>query len=396
MNHDWVRSPERSAFGGLVALLLAPLVAQSLWRPLVHVFGPAGEAASITGAALAVSGAVVLVRRLRPGPAPSLSLAVGGLVAAVLSAGLSLGLPGLLTLLTVAATTALLVRRLFPRLPLSLDGLARRHKASTALYVVVALFSLVSLARVSVFMGDPTRGDQQVLPGQEFLETHSCLSAYVHADALSRKHVDNLYADSWWLGSEGFPPLPAGVENPYRPFHLDYYAYPPPFLLAMAPLAPFEGDFIAQRALWFGLNGLLLAAGLWIVARWLDGPNTHRVLLLAPIFFGSLPVLATLQVGNFQIGVVVMSVLAMVAFHGERRAIGGALLAFAILSKLSPGVLGIRPPGAAALSQRRLGSRLRGALSRLIGPPPRRGPERVFSHLHTSPPQQRGGLRLSG
>ena len=98
---------------------------------------------------------------------------------------------------------------------------------------------------------------------------------------------------------------------------------------------------MAQRALWFGLNGLLLAAGLWILARWIDGPNAHRVLLLAPIFFASLPVLVTLQVGNFQVAVVVLSVLAMVAFHKRRDSTGGALLAFTILSKISPGVLGV-------------------------------------------------------
>src|SRR5262249_41019167 len=50
---------------------------------------------------------------------------------------------------------------------------------------------------------------------------------------------------------------------------------------------------------------------------------------------------ATLQIGNFQIAVVIISVLAMVAFEKDRPVIGGALLAFAFLSKISPGVLGI-------------------------------------------------------
>ncbi|HRI09202.1 MAG TPA: hypothetical protein PKW35_15375, partial [Nannocystaceae bacterium] len=65
MSATWTQSAERSAFAAILALLLAPVVAQGLWRPLVHLFGPAGDAASITGAALAVSGAVVLARRLR-------------------------------------------------------------------------------------------------------------------------------------------------------------------------------------------------------------------------------------------------------------------------------------------------------------------------------------------
>ncbi len=350
-NDDRTCPFERPAFGALWALLLAPVIAHGLWRPLLHMLGPAGDAATLTFAALAVSGAVVVVQQLRLCSGALLSVAVGALVAIGASALGSLGLPGLLTLLIVAVAMALLVKRISGRLPTTLDGRARRHKLLFALYVVLALAAVVKTAQLSVFIGDSTRVNQQVVPGEEFLETHSCLTAYVHADMLSRKHVDNLYAERFWVGSHGFPPAPAGMENPYRPFVLDYFAYPPPFLLAMTPLAFLAGDFAAQRALWFGLNGLLLAVGLWIVARWMDGPNAHRVLLLAPVFFGSLPVLATLQIGNFQIAVVMISVLAMVAFQQDRPAIGGALLAFAILSKISPGLLGI-----VLLAQRRFRS----------------------------------------
>jgi hypothetical protein len=341
MNEDWTRSFERSAFAALVAVLLAPVVAQGLWRPVVHLLGPAGDAGLVTGAAVAIAVAVVLVRCLRPRRAQLLSFGLGVLVAIGATVGLSLAVAGLLTLLSVALLTSLLAQRLFPRIPSSLDGLARRHKGLTVLYAVVALLSFVSVARVSIFMGDPARIDYQVLPGEKFIETHSCLTAYVRADTLSRADVENLYEPRWWHGTHGLPLRPADVEDPYRPFILDYYAYPPPFLLAMAPLAPLDGDFLAQRALWFGLNGLLLAAGLWILARWIDGANAHRVLLLAPIFFASLPVLAALQIGNFQIAVVVLAVLAMVAFHDGRESTGGALLAFTILSKISPGVLGV-------------------------------------------------------
>lgn len=341
MNHDATRSPERAAFGALSALLLAPVIAQGVWHPLQHVFGSAGSASAITWAALAVAAVVVLLQLVLPRRKLALSLALGSLVAVAARVAGSLGLPGLLTLICVDVATAFLVQWLLPQLPTSLDGLGKRHRLLTGLYVVLALAAVVSMARVSVFIGDPTRVDQQVVPGEKFLETHSCLTAYVHAAKLSQQRVDNLYAEQWWHGAHGLPPLPAGVENPYRPFLLDYYAYPPPFLLIMAPLAPLAGDFPAQRALWFGINGVLLAVGLWIVARWVDGPGSHRVLLLAPVFFGSLPVLGTLQIGNFQIAVVMLSILAMVAFHQDRNVIGGALLAFAILSKISPGIFGI-------------------------------------------------------
>jgi len=334
-------SLERPAFGALWAVLLAPVLAHGLWRPLLHLGGRSGTASAVTFSALAVSGTIGVVQALRPKQTPLLSLALSGLVAIAASVGLSLGWPGFLTLLIVAAAIAFLLPRLSARLPSTLDGLAKRHKLLFALYVVLALAAVTKTAQLSIFIGDPTRTDMQALPGNTFTETHGCLTAYVRAADLGGQGVDNLYEDHFWHGSHGLPPLPPGVENPYRPFHLDNFSYPPPFLLLVSPLIPLSGDFLAQRALWFGLNGLLLALGLWVVARFIDGPAAHRVLLLAPLFFGTLPLLLTLQIGNFQIATVVLSIIAMVAFDRGRLATGGAVLALTILGKVSPGILGV-------------------------------------------------------
>lgn len=338
-------SVERSAFSLVVLWILGPMIAQGLWRPLGHWLVLSGSAMSITGLALLVCTTVFIAQRVslknprQSTNALSWSIATGVLVAALSSGSLSLGLAGFLTLLTVAVASAFVVQWLGNAIPSSLDGLASKHRWLTMLYVVAALVTVVNCARVSVFMGDSSRVELQAVPGERFIETHSCLTAYVRASALSAQRVDNLYDPHWWNGSHGFAPRAAGEVDPYRPFNLDYYAYPPPFLFAMLPLRPFDGDFAAQRALWFSLNGLLFAVGLWIVARWIDGPKTHRTLLLSPIFFGAVPILATLQVGNFQVGVVVLSVLAMVAFDRDRSVLGGALLAFVILSKISPAIL---------------------------------------------------------
>lgn len=338
---DHGRSLERAGFGALAASLLAPVIAHGLWRPLVHVYGPAGHAGTVTTAALAVSGVMVATGRFDLGRSPRRLLIVGALIAVSLTEGLSLGVAGLLTLLGVAGAIAWLVPWLTSRLPATLDGLLGRHKVLGALYVVVALASVASVARLSVYMGDPARPDMQMLPGDRFVETHSCLTAYARAASLARRGVDNLYADQWWHGSNGLPPLPAGVAQPYSPFSLDNFNYPPPFLLVASTLAPLEGDFAAQRALWFGLNGLLLAVGLWVMAGFVEGPRAHRVLLLAPLFFGSLPVLITLQIGNFHLSAVTLAVLAMMALERGRAATGGALFALTILAKISPGILGV-------------------------------------------------------
>ena len=341
------RSLERTGFGALVALILSPVLAHGLWRPLTHVLGPDGDAGRVTGAALAVAAIIAIASHF--GLSRWRLVLLGGLVAGGASLGLSLGVSGLLTLLVVAVAIAWLVAWLPARLPAAFDGLARRHERLAALYLLFALLAIVSISRLSIFIGDPSRVHLQALPGDEFVETHSCLTAYVRADVLVRQGVDNVYDDRWWAGSNGLPPLPMGVENPYQPFALDNFSYPPPFLLFVSPLALLDGDFFAQRALWFGLNGLFLALGLFIVARWIDGPDAHRALLLAPIFFGSLPILITLQIGNFQISTLVLSVLAMVAFDRERPVAGGALLALAILAKVSPGILGV-----VLLAQRRV------------------------------------------
>lgn len=341
---------ERTAFGALVASLLSPVVAQGLWRPLMHVLGPGGSAERVTGAALAVGAAVVCARWRAPGASPGRLLLLGGSVAAVAAAALSLGLAGFVTLAGVAVAIAGLLRWLLPRLPDALDGLASSRRGLAAVYVVAAIVAVVSTTRLAVFVGDPTRVDLQALPGERFVETHTCLTAYVRASSLARQGVDNVYADPWWYGSNGLPPLPTGAPEPYAPFALDNFSYPPPFLLVASVLAPLDGDFLAQRSLWFGLNGLLVAFGLWTVAGFVDGPRAHRVLLLAPLFFGSLPVLLTLQIGNFHLATGVLSVVAMVALDRGRRASGGALLALAVLSKISPGLLGV-----GLLAQRRLG-----------------------------------------
>lgn len=98
-------------------------------------------------------------------------------------------------------------------------------------------------------------------------------------------------------------------------------------------------DYASQRALWFSLTGLFVAARLWTVAAWLGGRAGLRVRLLAPAVWLSPPTQLVLQVGNVHAAVVVASMLALVAFETKHPAIGGALLAFAILSKLSPGLL---------------------------------------------------------
>ncbi|MCA9527788.1 MAG: hypothetical protein KC549_15990, partial [Myxococcales bacterium] len=52
-------SRERWALAGLWVLVLAPVVAHGIWRPVLEALGGAGDALAVSLAAVAVAGAVV-------------------------------------------------------------------------------------------------------------------------------------------------------------------------------------------------------------------------------------------------------------------------------------------------------------------------------------------------
>jgi hypothetical protein len=338
-------APERFAFAALVLLTLSPALVQGVWRSLaqaIRVEVPTGavEPVSLSYAALAVTLAVLLVhgtssRRWLPG-------AVGGVLcvpAALLAArgGPAVGVV-LIALLGVTLAATLLLPWLIHRLPGALDGLALRRKGVAALMLVLALATVAQTTRLGVFMGDATRTDLSLVPEVPFLASHSCLTAYVEGARLAAEGAENLYDAGHWPELSGSTQSAEAAAG-YAPLHLDAFAYPPPFLLLPRLVLSPLGDFAAQRALWFALNALLIAAGMFTLSRWLGGRAGVRALLLAPLLWCSQATLVTLQVGNVHVAVVVAAMLSLVAFESKRPALGGALLAFAVLAKLSPGVL---------------------------------------------------------
>jgi alpha-1,2-mannosyltransferase len=147
---------------------------------------------------------------------------------------------------------------------------------------------------------------------------------------VSRGPAPNLYAQAHYEKPKQGSPL--GV------FDQDDYFYPPPFLLLPRALLAISDDFVRVRAAWFFLESLVVFAALWFAAR-RSGAASTAALLGAPLVFASVPMLATLQVGNFQAMALALSVLALVAVLQRRDALGGALLAFAAVSKIFPGIL---------------------------------------------------------
>jgi len=337
------RPAERFGFTALSLFTLSPIVLHGLWRPIARALHTDGNAIALTVGALAVAAVVLVIHVItwNRGSAKWMPGIIASLVALVLGMVQGPGIAGIgaasVALLGVASCAAVLVPWMMARLPRDMDGLAKRRKVTTALVILLGVITITQTNRLGTFMGDYKRPELSLMPSVPFLVNHSCLTAYVEATRLATEGEKNIY------DAENWPDLSHSARSDtyaqrYAPFTLDAFAYPPPFLLLPRILLLWN-DFQAQRALWFGLNGIFLAFGLWQVAHWIGGKQQLRPLLLMPLVLISLPAIVTLQVGNVHAAVMVLAMLAMVAFESDRPALGGAMLAFAIASKISPGLL---------------------------------------------------------
>ena len=238
--------------------------------------------------------------------------------------------------LAAAAAGAVTGTWSFRRVPLDRSAASRGRLRFSA---AAAIVSLVQLARQTTFAVDPSRTAASLLPSSAWESEHSCLTAYhVAAEAIGRE--PDVYAGRLYSSPDDDPSKP---RRPLRmgAFRVDVFEYPPPFLLLPRALRLAAPDFLAHRMLWFGLNGALVLAGLIVVARALPPAAATRALLLVPIVFASVPTLSTLQKGNVQVAIVALAMMGMLLIERRRPAAGGALLAFATLSKLYPALLGL-------------------------------------------------------
>jgi len=258
-------------------------------------------------------------------------LAVAGIVFGSAGSVIHVGLRALHLPLAVAAPLAVLLGAagallLARRLPPELDGLRRRRPRWCALWLLLGLAALVQTARLSTFTMHPQSTEHSLLPGCVWFERHSCLTAYFEAARLDSEGEENIYRPALYTGRrlDGFK---------VDPFH-----YPPPFLLLpRAARAVTGGDYLDVRSLWFAISALAFMLAFGLVARRLEPPARLRAIAVAPVVWCSGPVQLGLQMSNFQILVVSISVIALACFP-RRAALGGGLLALAVVSKIFPGI----------------------------------------------------------
>jgi alpha-1,2-mannosyltransferase len=257
-----------------------------------------------------------------------------GLFALTAVAGLTGSLGGAAAAAVAAASVAGAIT--WQRFSPSIDWAASSRAFQTA-SAVAAVVAVVMLARLTVFIVDPSRTSCSVLPGSEWDVRHACVTAYfVAADVVTR--VPNVYDLSIYAAPDD------DLSKPRKPrtiglFRIDQYEYPPPFLLLPRAISVLAPDFLRFRMVWFGLNGLVILVGLAVVAWHLQRDAAARALLFVPFVLASIITLNTLQKGNVQLAVIAVSMIAMVLVERRNSAAGGALLAFVTMAKLYPGLL---------------------------------------------------------
>lgn len=232
------------------------------------------------------------------------------------------------------AIVAALALRLLPSSSADASAVSRGLVIVSAIATIGAL---LAFGRMSVFMVDPSRVDSSFIPSSEWEYRHSCATAYFVA-ARAASTSSNVYEQSLYTARDDDPNKPRKPQT-IGPFRVDVFEYPPPFLLLPRALRILTPDFIPFRMVWFGLNGVFILLCMIVVAGQLTPASRTRALLLLPLAWFSLPMMSTMQKGNVQASVVAASMLAMVLFERRRPVLGGTLLAFAIVSKLYPGML---------------------------------------------------------
>ena len=247
----------------------------------------------------------------------------------------AVGVPWQITSALVASSAAVVVWRTAQQA--RAVGYQRLHWPAVIAVVTVLGAATVYTARLSYFMLDETRADLSVLPNRAFFRKHSCLSSYTEAARLAPTGV-NIFDPAQYSD-----PARPGQNAPrfIGPFEVDLYQYPPTFLaLARAPIAA-GLDFLTIRKLWYAVQSIALFATMVLLARWIGGASGLLVLLFVPVIWVSQTTRLSLQIGNFQLTAFALSVLAMIAFGRGRSGRGGFALAFAAMSKIYPGVLGV-------------------------------------------------------
>ena len=258
---------------------------------------------------------------------------VGGLVVMYRHEGRAAALAVVIGGAALVGGSRLLQRRFREPLARFLDN----HPWKSILWICLVLLLVVQSGRLAAYMADD-RVDWWLTTRHEFWAKHMCMPAYLHAVDLHRQGETNLYDARHYPTLVRSAKVHLKIKN-MEAYAGDAYQYPPQFLLAPRLALYLTNDFLKIRTVWFCLQlfGFVLIA--FLLASWVQTEAGWTPFLLIPVVWVSVPVLQSMQFGQFHLAAICLSLGAMFAFAKERHATGGMLLAAATLGKIFPGIL---------------------------------------------------------
>jgi alpha-1,2-mannosyltransferase len=204
-------------------------------------------------------------------------------------------------------------------------------------FAVGAPLLIGQLLLASAFIINPHLARWDGRPWTPQRSNHSCVSSYWIACEHIRSAPD-VYAEEIYSipqVNRAAPRLP----RPIGPLLIDQFEYPPAFLVLPRLIGAVTGDFWGFRRVWFALNLAAVVAGVILVAARFDRALGTHARWLTPFVVLAPAIVITFVMGNVQLAIISVSMIAMVLFERKHHAAGGVLLAYAVVSKLYPGLL---------------------------------------------------------
>jgi hypothetical protein len=331
-------------------LQLQALQLLGLLSPRVSATTPAHQPFALGLAALALLGIPLTLASRVIGARPAAMPAWRGAELGLLALGCyALAIPprfGALLLTTHSGAHWLVAPWLAGRLPAWMEGIAPSRRSTRFALGVVCALGLVQGARLTTFMAAPKLTSASIyhVPGlpapKAKAGAYTTITTYVRAASVNRESkARNVYEASLYPQS---PNDGAGVNAEQALLGLGPdggFIYPPTFLLLPRGLLALTSDLLLLRFAWFVLQIWGLMGGYAVVVGSLPPAARLHALKYAPLFFGSFTTLIALEVGNYHVLLLPLTLVGLVCAERGRPKTAGLLLAVASLTKLYPAVL---------------------------------------------------------
>ena len=163
---------------------------------------------------------------------------------------------------------------------------------------------------------DPEKAAFAALPHAEpWALYHVCFTGYTEAARLASEGRTNIYDPANYEAD--------GNARRIGRLIVDEYEYPPPFLPLPAALLAVTGhDVVRARALFYGLQAVLIVLVMIAVSMRLVPPARLTAWVLIPGVVAAFQTIVGMQYGNFQSGAFALAVAGMLAGTAGRGSFG--------------------------------------------------------------------------